>query len=82
MGSSEKVLKKKKHYKSLSNIHHAFAILKTEPQKEMFNFGISEISQLFVGNKQGFLSITGLHFQVNKESLLIGTVPGIPLEYT
>lgn len=54
-------------------MHHAFAILKTnELQKvEMFHFGISEIFQLSIGNRQGFLSMTGLHFQVIKESLLM-----------
>ena len=45
-------------------MNHAFAISKTnEPQKvEMLHDGISETSPLSVGNRQGFLSLTGLYF--------------------
>ena len=45
-------------------MHHAFGILKTnEPQKvEILHNGISETSHPSVVNRQGFLTMTGLHF--------------------
>lgn len=63
-------------------MHHAFVILKTnEPHKvEMLHFGISEISQLLVGNMQ-FSKHDWITFSsYQTKTLLTCTFTEIPLE--